>query len=668
MKRRELFCFIFIIAFSVNAWSNRMDSLLNLIDSQTLSLAEQIGAYHIITDSYAVSDMSNTYLYGMKGLELAKKAKNKRMIATFYRFIGSTYTYRTSYDTAHIYQQMQLEIAEELQDKKLLQQVYFTTGNIYARQGLFDKAVDNYLKSISYYSEDMREGMSLQFILKNLDKSYLYYNPVRTYLLSLGNVGECYRRLNNPERALHYLERAKDLIEKQEYLDNTCLVQVYRELGNIYYINGNIDKALEFQLKFLDLPRLNQVQESDCKEALIKIYIIKEEYEKALEYAHDCLQLAESLGDPYIDVHAWNSFANIYRAQGKYPECEEAALNAWRIDSTSIDTAPVTALNIAYANLYLGNKEKAALYFQKKAAFSEQKSNREFQETLANLEVRYETEKKEMRITSLEKEKQLHLWLSIAGAIVLLLAFGTLFYRHRLNVQKGEMADQQREMAEQQIRQLEQEKKLIATQSLLEGETTERSRLARDLHDGLGGMLSVVKLNLSGMKNYTVLNGAGINYFNTALNMVDQSIDELRRVAHHIMPESLVRYGLKTSIEDYCCAIPDARFYYFGSEERLDSQQEIILYRCVYELVNNAVKYAKATEINVQLIIDNGLVSLTVQDNGVGFDPEQVISGSGLDNIRARISVYNGKMIIYSTPGKGTEISIDIEDDCNALK
>ncbi|MDR2920714.1 MAG: sensor histidine kinase [Tannerella sp.] len=664
MKRKGILCFILsIIAFHLGALGNYADSLLNLLETRTLPLADQIGAYHMIAEWYSGHDLTNTYTYGMKGLELAKKAKDKYMIATFYRYIGTAYVYRANYDTAHMYQQMQLEIAEELQDKRLLQQVYFTTGNIYARQGLFDKAVNNYLKSMSYYSEDMHKGVTMPIVLRNLEKSYLFYSPVRTYILSMGNAGECYRRLNNPERALYYLEQAKNIIEEKKFSDNTCRMQVYRELGNIYFINGNMDKALEAQLEVLHIPGgLNPVGESDCKEALIKIYIIKEEYDKALEYAHDCLRLAESLGDPYIDVHAWNSFANIYRAQGKYPECEEAALNAWRIDSTSIDTAPESALNIAYANLYLGNKEKAALYFQKNAAFNEQKSNRDFQEVLADLEVRYETEKKEMRIMSLEKEKQLHLWLSIAGAIALLLAFGVLFYRYRLNIQKGKIADQQCGIAEQHIRQLEQEKQIVAAQSLLEGETIERSRLARDLHDGLGGMLSVVKLNLSGMKNYAVLNGTGINYFNTALNMVDQSIAELRRVAHHIMPKSLIRYGLKTSIEDYCCAIPDARFYYFGGEERLDGRQEVVLYRCVYELVNNAVKYAKATEINVQLIIDNGLVSLTVHDNGVGFDPERITSGSGLDNIRARVSVYNGKMIIYSAPGKGTEVNVEIEN------
>lgn len=310
-------------------------------------------------------------------------------------------------------------------------------------------------------------------------------------------------------------------------------------------------------------------------------------------------------------------------------------------------------------------KKKQPFFFQKNAVFNEQKSNRDFQEALANQEVRYETEKKEIRIASLEREKQYYIGLSIAGGIVLLLAFCVLFYRHRLNVQRRKIVDQQREIAEQQIKQLEQEKQLIATQSLLEGETTERSRLARDLHDGLGGMLSVVKLNLNEMKNHTVLDVADIERFNNALKLLDQSIGELRRVAHHMMPESLMRYGLKVSLEDYCRAISSAHFYYFGAEERLDERLKVVLYRCAYELINNAVKHAEATVVNVQLIIDHGLISLTIHDDGIGFDPEKVSSGSGLDNIRTRVSTYNGNMTIHSLPGKGTEVSVEIENALN---
>src|SRR5690606_16177210 len=108
-----------------------------------------------------------------------------------------------------------------------------------------------------------------------------------------------------------------------------------------------------------------------------------------------------------------------------------------------------------------------------------------------------------------------------------------------------------RKLAEEESRRLEQEKQLVAVQATLDGEAAERSRLAKDLHDGLGGMLSAVKLNLPQIKGNALLEAVDVTRFQTALGMLDDSIQELRRVAHHMMPESLMRYGLKVSLADF---------------------------------------------------------------------------------------------------------------------
>jgi signal transduction histidine kinase len=162
------------------------------------------------------------------------------------------------------------------------------------------------------------------------------------------------------------------------------------------------------------------------------------------------------------------------------------------------------------------------------------------------------------------------------------------------------------------------------------------------------------------MKHFTVMDGADVEHFGKALDMLDQSIGELRRVAHHIMPESLMRCGLKVSLEDFVHAIPNTHFQYFGDDFRLDNHVEILIYRCAYELINNAVKYAHATTINVQIIMDSGIVSLTVQDDGIGFDPQTVSAGMGLENIRTRLALYNGQMTIHTAPNEGTEVCIEV--------
>jgi signal transduction histidine kinase len=236
----------------------------------------------------------------------------------------------------------------------------------------------------------------------------------------------------------------------------------------------------------------------------------------------------------------------------------------------------------------------------------------------------------------------------IALFFLSLLILFIIFYR--LSVNKRNLAEQQIRVAEQKINQLEQEKQEIEAQSALKSETEERTRLARDLHDGLGGMLSIIKINLENTE-----------HIQNAREVLDKSIEELRRVSHHLMPASLLHIGLKASLEDFSLSIPNAQFDYFGNESRLADQIELLIYRCAYELVNNALKYAHATTIYIQLVQDIDHISLIVHDDGCGFDMETIKGGMGIENLRTRITAFNGNMNILSAPGKGTEARIELK-------
>lgn len=634
---RRLFLLLSLIIsmyVSIYAQTN-VDSLVNVLETEKTTVEEQLALYIAIYDIYVLSDLQKASEYAEKGLKLARKAKNKTMESGFNSALGRVHTIKSNYDIALDYWQKALDLAIYTKNKDQEATIYLGIGILSARQEEHTSALEYFIKALSIY-EDLGDKLSSATIMVN--------------------IAIMQRGMANYERALYYLEKARCLAEEINYVRGK--IKIYFELSVHYSRNiadqkdpAEIDQALKFGLYAYDLcHELNEKSSiSPVTEILAEIYSRHlKDYDMALKYALEGLNIAEEIGDPRQVCGSLNSISNIYYRSERYRESEEAAFKAWDIDSTNVNIGANILKNIVYANIALGEKEKASLFFRKYEKIIEELINENNRKTMLDMEVKYETEKKETRISTLEKEKQLYIWLSIAGGIVLLLAFGVLFYRHRLNVHK--------------MKHLEQEKQLIATQSILDGETAERSRLARDLHDGLGGMLSVVKLNLKEMRNYSILDGQDVDRFSNALGMLDQSITELRRVAHHMMPESLMRYGLKISIEDFSRAIPNAHFQYYGSEERLDDRLEVILYRCVYELVNNAVKYAEATAINVQLMIDNGLVSITVQDNGIGFDPEKVTSGSGLDNIRTRVSAYNGKMTIHSSPGNGTEVSVEIEN------
>ncbi|RRC98738.1 sensor histidine kinase [Prevotella sp. OH937_COT-195] len=633
MKRTAVILLITLVAFSaaMRGENRYADSLLHLMKKKQLTDREMAIMYADITESYCAHDMPNTLKYGTLGLNAARRCDDKTLIFRFYNYIGSTYTYRCSYDTAKVYLDLQITAARATENPKLVQKAYQAEGNFYARQGLFILAIESYLNVLKHFDGD---------------------ESCRDYIIAHGNIGECYRRLDNPKRALGYLERERVLAEK--YNEPTAIGQAHRELGYVYLALGDADKALKYMLKVKPKKKGTPVNHADLNEALVKAYLMKKQYKEALACAAECEEAALQLGDPYIRTLTWNAYADIYRAQGRYAECRTTALKAWNNDSVSPNTAPVSAFNIAFASAALGRTHEAAHFFKAYERMMKERTDKNYHEALSQMEVMYETENNRQQITSLEKERRLYIMVSLSGLLILLLIIGLLVYRHRLIRKK-------RELTEQQLKQLEQERKLISTLALLDGENAERTRLARDLHDGLGSMLSVVRLHLYGIKSAYALTEADMERMDKARQMLDKLMNELRHVAHNLMPESLSRYGIKTSVEDFCRSVPMANFQFFGENIRLDSRLEVLIYRCACELVNNAMKHAEATLINVQLTADKRLVSLSVQDNGKGFDTETVTYGAGFANMRNRIAAYNGKINVYSAPDAGTEVTIEIE-------
>ena len=200
---------------------------------------------------------------------------------------------------------------------------------------------------------------------------------------------------------------------------------------------------------------------------------------------------------------------------------------------------------------------------------------------------------------------------------------------------------------------------------MLKGQEEERSRLAKDLHDGLGGLLSGVKFSLSNMKDNLIVTPDNMAVFERSLDMIDTSIKELRRVAHNMMPEMLTKFGLDEALKEYCNTINatkllTVKYQSLGMETRIESATEIIIYRIVQELLNNILKHAVASEAFVQLIRENNRLNIVVEDNGKGFDIAVLENskGAGWTNIRSRVEYLKGQLDIHSE-SKGTLVNIE---------
>jgi signal transduction histidine kinase len=216
------------------------------------------------------------------------------------------------------------------------------------------------------------------------------------------------------------------------------------------------------------------------------------------------------------------------------------------------------------------------------------------------------------------------------------------------------------------LKAAESDKKLVKI--LLENQQiveVERSRLAKDLHDGLGGLLSGIKLTLHSISDDIPQKIAPS--FSKVINQLDTVIKEMRRVAHNMMPEALLKFGLGEAIQDYCDGINESniikiKYTQIGSLQTLIQSTAIVLYRIVQELTNNSIRHAAAKNIFIQITSHQKGFTITVEDDGKGFDCKILSEekGTGLKNVRSRVEYLKGEWDIRSDSGKGTSINIEI--------
>jgi signal transduction histidine kinase len=597
------------------------DSLINVLNTQKLTPDQQLVLYSNICQYLTYYDNEKILVYAEKGLALAEKVNDKDMAGNFYLFMGQAQSKKGNYEQGLVCFEKALVLFQDTKNELKEAKVNTSIATCIYKDQL------KYEESLKYY-------MKVLPIFKKLEN-------ISGILPIFINVADIYIAVQNYDQAISYLEQAIPLAEALNRQSD--LSGIYFSLGDIYLLKQEYDKALELELKAVEMAHSLGFDEMEACALidLAQIYTYGfKDYDKAEKDLKKAITLLEQQGQSINLMIARIILAEIFLDQERYTESEALASMVYEQDSVDVRIGKNAAQLIVSSNIFLGNKDKAEYFFGKYIGYEEQSNKENLINSLSEMEVKFETEKKELRIAALEKEKILYSGLSITVGVLLLALLFLFIFRHRWEIAK-------RKLAEQQIKQLEQEKQIVAVQSVLDGETAERTRLARDLHDGLGGMLSVVKLNLD-----------DIERLQDARDMLNLSITELRRVAHHMMPESLFRDGLKVSLADFCRSVPNAKFHYFGDEGRLNDRIELLIYRCAHELVNNAIKYANASTINVQIVRDATQISLTVEDDGCGFDPETA-SGMGLENLRTRVAAYNGKIHLFSSLGKGTEALVE---------
>ncbi len=319
----------------------------------------------------------------------------------------------------------------------------------------------------------------------------------------------------------------------------------------------------------------------------------------------------------------------------------------------------------------LGNMTSAYTWSAQYSKLSDSVHESQLKNDIQALEIKYNNAENQKKITALQAEndkaalsakitRQLNWFLGSASLLLLVVAVLALLY-YRNNKKLSEQKDLNHQ---QQLKEIEQQQQIQFSHAMLQGEEQERRRMAGDLHDGLGGMLAGVKLNLTGL---TITPAATQDAdLHKVIGQLDQSIGELRRIARNMMPEALLKFGLETALKDLCESLMTENvrisFQSFGIEKTIPQQKQVTIYRIVQELLTNAIRHAQASDILLQCSQNGDTFLITLEDNGKGFDTAQAANakGIGLSNVKSRVDYLKGKMDITSVLKEGTTINLEL--------
>ena len=598
------------------------------LQDASLPPEERMRLYDELSWAYHNSDFRKSLRYAEEGLRLARELGDENTEGFLYLGLGTAYHLNNDMDSAGLFFHKAMSLGSKLDDSDLLFMVNNAFGNYYSDLAEFDRALD-------YYLTNLRLARQL-----GEEASECY---------SLAGVGGIYQLMRNYARAEEYFLEAKALAERLGY--KNALASILVNLDDIYIQQGCPEKGLDYSKQAADL--YHEIgfypEEIQALLGVAQSYLAyRQDYSNAMLYAARALEQAEEIGYAQEIGLSHRMFAFICYAMQDPRTAREHAVEAYELADPQ-DYHNIELLeHLVKIHMDLREIEAAKGYFEAYENLTALYNDREMQRTLTEMEIKYETEKKEAHIARLWQERRLYFTLAIVGGAGIVLLAVTLLLLGRYQRLK-------RTRMQEHVEKLEQEKQLVAAESLLDGENHERERLSRELHDGLGGLLTMIRLDLAQIRNTLSEESKRLN---DTIGLMDKSITEMRRLAHNLMPESLARFGLKPVLEEFCEGSERVNFHFFGEEWRLDEKSEINVFRIACELINNALKHSDATEVNVQLIQSADKLSLTVADNGKGLVDSE--AKDGLTTVRSRVELLRAEMNIYSLPGKGTEITVEL--------
>lgn len=599
-----------------------------------------LGTYYFV-----MSDLDSVELYFNASLKAAREINDAELLAEAWNRIGVLRYYTSSADSTLAALLRTVHYLEQLDDESRLSSVLNNIASTYSRQA-------EYEKSLSYF---MR-------VLEIDEKANNRYGIARVK----GNIGGVHFELGQFETALQYHTEALEI--QREINDVVGQGFALMNIGNVYIRLKQwpeAEEALRASLRIW-VESANVLQESASRNNLGAMFQDMDKLDSALTHFQHALKLKEGLNDVEGLASTHGNIGYLYLKSAQYAKAEESLRRSIALcDSMgSSNYLDENYMNLAQALAAQGRIDEAMEAASAALAVKDSVFDAELKQSVAELETQYQTEKQarenlklrtenaESKLALTEATNQRNALVAVVLVLVLMALLTFSWLRQR--------AQQRR-----QLERIRQEQERLS--AVILGQEAERKRIASELHDGIGQLLSAVKLQVSSLANES----PSSEKLETVLQMTDDAVREVRHISHAMMPNVLVKKGLVAALEEMAARLSLSDSFEVEVDvgelpKKLPEAHEIHLFRVVQELLNNIIKYAGATEVHVQLDQEGNVQTLMLEDNGRGFDATRLdqSNGNGWHNIKSRLQLLKGSIEFDTNVNRsGTVVFIEVPLD-----
>ncbi len=622
MKYKEFIIVVFLLfsAFEMVAQNNyEIDSLIGQINTMTNDDNKVNTLLRI--SRLMLPQLDNSMDYAQKAEKLAVNLNYTEGIVNSLLQQTRIYTQKGNLDSARLRINSSLFYLEaDTNFPQLVAKTNFYAGNVYNELNDFNKAANYYIEALEYFEKTNRDRLVAGL---------------------LNNLGNIYIALDDNEKAIEYLERAKKILTNK----SSYYAAVIFNLGNAYKNIGNYEQALEYYFESLKIEQkaFDSIDIAKTYNGIGVVYKNMNDYDKAYENLYKALVIKEKLGNPKYIASTLNNIASIKIINQDYYSAIELSKRSYEL-SISVDAK--NEILFALENIFegyeqLGEFEDALLYY--KLYFNEKDFAFYQDEESKSLIYKYEIKAKsdEIRLQKAQSKNKTYL-IIVLVLIILIIGISIYFYfKNQKNKHLRKITLERAEEAENQ-----------------------KSRFAKELHDGTGSNLTGIRLQLLSLKDKTSIDKGTLT---SIINEVDRTHQGVRLLAYQASPPEFDNYTLDEAIRDLVRRLTKTgviEIYYNSTVTfnwlQISNDFQLAVYRIIQEALSNIIKHSEANNVEIQIIQHEDSINVMIEDNGKGFDMAIVDKGLGLRNIEERVASLNATLNIDSTLRSGTSIIINL--------